>query len=511
VRRTAPAALGLLVALAVAGCGGPSDAPGATRSTAASVPSSGAPASSAPARPTTVPTTRPEVPQRAPGRYGAATSATLEDSVYPDVGDPTVDALHYGLDLRWNRSTRRLVGTATIRFRVARPATKGIPLDLAAELVPSKVRLDGADVTARTEHAGNQLRVGTPITGGVHTLEVTYAGSPVPAVAPSTRGDTDDLGWTTLPDGQVRAMQEPYGAFTWFPVNDQPSDKAFYDIIVNAPAGWTGVSNGRLTSTSRVGRRTVTRWHLAHPTASYLTTIAIGPYHLHTDTGPHGLPISYWLRDADLDVLPVLQKAPQLLAFLEQRLGPLPSDRAGFLVVPRSSGMETQDMITFGVDDLRADDGEEVVHELAHQWYGDAVTPRDWRDVWMSEGMATYLQAEWTVEQGSHPWSGWIASFRDSDQQLRTAYGPPGAYAADQFAQSNVYLPPALMWRTLRAKIGAEAFDRIRRDWIQQNLYTNRDRDELADFWSKESGTDLHAFFTDWLMSATTPKGAATS
>ncbi|MGI9156800.1 MAG: M1 family metallopeptidase [Marmoricola sp.] len=455
---------------------------------------------------TTQPTTQPTAPPRVRSRWGAAASSPLEDSVYPGVGDPTVDALHYGLDLHWNRTSKRLTATASIRFRVARAAPKGFPLDFDRRLRTSHVTLDGADISRHTTHRGEQLLVGAPVTGGLHTLRVSYAGVPGPVEAPTGRADIPGVGWTTLRNGQVRVMQEPYGAFTWYPVNDQPSDKAFYDITVHAPGTWVGVSNGKLVSRHSTGGSTVTSWHLERPASSYLVTVAIGPYHRYRDTGPDQVPITYWVRDADKKVLRVLRKAPAAVGYLEKRLGKAPFRRMGFLLVPQASGMETQDMITLGIDNMRADNGETVVHELAHQWYGDAVTPRDWRDVWMSEGMAMYVEAEWTVDQHIDRWSDWTSQWRSSDQQLRDAYGPPGAYHKDQFAQGNVYYPPALMWRTLRARLGAPMFERLRRGWVQQHLYTNQDRDELADWWSARSGQDLRAFFTTWLMSETTPR-----
>ena len=92
-----------------------------------------------------------------------------------------------------------------------------------------------------------------------------------------------------------------------------------------------------------------------------------------------------------------LQQAPALLDWLEKRLGPYPFDSLGFVLVDSTSGMETQTMITLGRDPSDSDP-EVLVHEMAHQWYGDAVTPSDWRDVWMNEGMATYLQGAWQDE-----------------------------------------------------------------------------------------------------------------
>jgi len=211
------------------------------------------------------------------------------------------------------------------------------------------------------------------------------------------------------------------------------------------------------------------------------------------------------VRPGDRRLLPVVRRAPEAIGWLEDRLGPLPSDRMGFVIVPDASGMETQDMITLGRDSIRRGGDQVVAHELAHQWYGDAVTPSDWRDVWMNEGMATYLQAEWTVTHGQATWDGWETQLRAADDPLRRRYGPPGAYKVDQFAQGNVYFCAALMWRVLHDDLGDAAFARLRRAWIQEHLYSNEDRDRLAAWWSEGSGKDLTDFFTTWLLAKKTP------
>src|SRR4029453_5800994 len=106
------------------------------------------------------------------------------------------------------------------------------------------------------------------------------------------------------------------------------------------------------------------------------------------DTGPHGLPITYWVRPDHAQMLTTLRLTPEILTWLEERLGPYPFDTAGFVIVPDTVGMETQTMITLGPGLPPS----VLAHELAHQWFGDSVTPRTWRDVWLNEGFATYVE-----------------------------------------------------------------------------------------------------------------------
>jgi len=295
-------------------------------------------------------------------------------------------------------------------------------------------------------------------------------------------------------------MQEPYGAFTWYPVNDQPADKAFYDVKVDVPGRWVGISNGRLLARSTKAGRTRTAWRLTHPAASYLVTIAIGPYRRYDDTGPHGLPITYWVRPGDRRLLPVVRQAPEAIGWLEDRLGPLPSDRMGFVIVPDASGMETQDMITLGRESIQHDGGQVVAHELAHQWYGDAVTPSDWRDVWMNEGMATYLaEVNWSADHGAGSRQEILRGFADRASWIRDMWGPPTAYHPESFGEGDVYFIPALMWDTLRQRLGDDEFWSLATRWLQTHRFTSQDHDTLAAWWSKQSGEDLTPVFRAWL------------
>jgi aminopeptidase N len=304
-------------------------------------------------------------------------------------------------------------------------------------------------------------------------------------------------------------MQEPFGAFTWYPANDQPSDKAMYDVRISAPGDWVGVSNGRLAARRSVNGRTVTQWTNQDPMSSYLMTIAIGPYQRRHQTGPRGIPMDYWVPRGRPELVRPLLRTPAALRWLESKLGPYPFDRVGVVVTPSQSAMETQTMITFGAANFRYGSREvrrTMVHELAHHWYGDTVTPSDWRDVWMNEGMATYLEARWVVDQGWTTWRRWQREWRQDDQLWRDLYGPPGDYHRREFAELNVYYCSALMLDELRQKIGTATFNRLVRRWPQAHRNSNQSRASYVDWLEARTGRDdLHSFFRTWLMSKRSP------
>ena len=303
-------------------------------------------------------------------------------------------------------------------------------------------------------------------------------------------------------------MQQPFGAFTWYPVNDHPSDKAYYDVTIDTPKDVVGVFNGRMTRRRSADGRTVTRWHLDSPGASYLTTIAIGNYRRYRDAGPGGLPITYWVERRDRDLLPELRHTPELIRWLERRLGRYPFDRIGAVVVPSRSAMETQTLVTMGakVRGQGRDWVEVLQHEYAHQWYGNTITPNNWKDFWLNEGFAMYLQIRWNVDQGYWRMREWRRFMRWSDQYFRDQYGPPGEYDRRQFASSNVYFCGALMLDRLHAKLGDRLFNKVLREWPQRHSNGNADRGDWIDWLNRVTDRNLRPFVIDWLTSQRTPR-----
>jgi aminopeptidase N len=429
--------------------------------------------------------------------YSAALSDPREDSVYPAVGDPGVDALSYDLDLAWDNRTARLTATETMRFR-ATVAADRVQLDLARQLAVAHVWLDGKAVPFR--HDSKDLVVDRSLDeDSRHILQLTYAGNPEPVIAPTERTDFSTTGWTVARDGTVWTMQEPYGAYSWYAGNDQPSDKAFYDITIHAPPGMVGISNGEMRSRTTTGDGTTTSWHLAEPASSYLVTLAIGRFTATKATGPHGLPITYWTPTGRSGVLRRVRYTPRAIAYLEGLVGRYPFPSLGVLVVPSNSAMETQSTITLG-DNRFTLSRDVIVHELAHQWYGDTITPEDWSDLWMNEGMATYLaEANWSSDHGSDSRTQILRRWSTFAAGLRRQFGPPAHYHPGSFGEGNVYYIPALMWDTLRQRLGDDRFWSLARRWLSTHRFTSQDRHTLVAWWSKASGHDLTPVFEAWL------------
>ena len=432
-----------------------------------------------------------------------ALSSPVEDSLYPDVGDPRVDALHYDLDLAWDPLKERLTASAVVTFRATRTAPR-FQLDLGPGLTVGRLALDGEGVGFARR--GKDLLVRAPIEADErYELTLDYVGSPEPAPAPTTRSDFSTTGFTVTAAGEVWTMQEPYGAYTWYPVNDHPSDKALYDVTVRAPAPWTGISNGRLTELRTDDESTTTSWQLTEPASSYLVTLAIGDYSHASNTAESGLRVDYWTPRGMVMGLDHLHSAAASIDWIETKLGPYPFDSLGLVVTDSQSAMETQTMVTLGNNEYVLSP-QVIAHELVHQWYGDQVSPSDWRDVWLNEGMTMLLQWIYEDEHDIRPLRETVRTARAGDQGLRDEYGPPGAYDPRQFGGSNIYHPPALMWNELRRELGDDEFYRIARSWLEQHASTSVSREQVFAHWEAETGRELSAFFDRWITGRTTPR-----
>jgi aminopeptidase N len=437
------------------------------------------------------------------GEYDAAVSEPVEDSVYPDIGEPDVDALHYGLDLTWDPTGRTLTGAETLTFR-STGDTDQVQLDLEPQLVVSAVQVDGADATFEQQDK-NLLVSGAFAADAQYELTIAYSGRPQPVEAPTTRSDFSTTGFTVTDDGSAWTMQEPYGAYSWYAVNDQPSDKAFYDFTLTVPAPMRGVANGELVSVDRADGNTTSTFHLDSTTSSYLVTVAFGSYRKLDAPPVNGVPITYWFpKGTPKKYVKNLRYTPTALEWVESKLGDYPWSSLGILLVDSNSGMETQTMITLGDTDYTTQK-DTIVHEIVHQWYGDRVTPDDWRDLWMNEGMAMYLQFVWQSDNTGIPMQTILRQAAAYEKQSRSVNGPPAAYDPKTFGEIQVYYGPALMWDEIRRRVGDEKFWAMVKAWPESDADGTVSRDEYLPWVEEQTGADLQDLFDGWLLAEVSP------
>ena len=430
-------------------------------------------------------------------------SPSSGDSVIPARGNGGYDVDHYDIALRWRASSHGIAATTSVRA-TARKDLSAFNLELQG-LTVRDVTVDG--VPAQWSRDGFEMTVTptAPIPDGTpFTTTVTYDGTPT-AYSDKELGR---IGWIATKDGAT-ALSEPYGSETWYPVNDTIHDKATYGISVDVPNGLTAASNGRLVRRDVGAQRTVWHWAENRPMAPYLSTVSIGRYRMFRGRTASGIPLLSFVDSSLGRERHARHEMRRILDFLQRTFGRYPFATSGLIVDRINVGyaLETQTRpVLPGVAP-----GYLMAHELAHQWFGDSVTPKDWRDIWLNEGFATYaewLHDAWRYHKPNTPRSQFRFLYRIYGAKSafwKTPPADPGS--ASKLFASPVYDRGAMALQALREKVGDKAFFTILRRWGAQNAYgsvTTADFKALAE---RVSGRQLDRLFRVWLYLPEKPQG----
>ena len=315
-------------------------------------------------------------------------------------------------------------------------------------------------------------------------------------------------GWVTTRDGAM-VVGEPEGSMTWYPVSDHQTDKATYTFDITVPEGKVAVANG-LPSGDPVTANGWTTWSWDAPDeqASYLTTASVGDYDLRFSQTPGGLPV---IDAVDDNLTPANAAATEaglalqadMIAFLEDTFVPYPFTAYGSIVDDDTVGyaLETQTRPVYS----RAAREFTVVHELAHQWFGNAVSPQRWQDIWLNEGWATYVEWLWSEATGRDSAQAnfdAIMAIPADDEFWDLAIADPGPL--DLFL-GGVYDRGAATLHALRVQIGDDAFFAGTREWLTRYDDSTATTEDFQSVFEEASGQDLGSFFDVWVHTPTKP------
>jgi len=456
-----------------------------------------------------------EAPAAAPGSAPRAGALELGDPYFPGLGNGGYEVEHYDLALDLELDSDALEGVATLRLRALHDLER-FSLDLYGFEVTG-VTLDGAPVSfernapvlgPRGERAQSTellIEPATPLTRDAQfVVAVSYEGEPGARPDPSVPF-LPGTGWQRLESG-VYVMSECIGAAGWFPCNDHPRDKASFAFRVTVEEPYTAAANGLLREVVDHGERRTFVFDAPDPMATYLATLCVAEFAKLEQTGPRGIPVTtYHPPEASEEELEPFRRQPEVLEFLETRFGPYPFVAAGAVVAHEGlpGALECQTLAVYG----RGLPIEVVVHELAHQWYGDCVSPDLWRDMWLNEGFASYSEWLWAEHEGGP---------EAYEREVRSAYrglrdrkvGSPFDPGVASVFSARVYTRGAMVLHGLRREVGDESFFRILRSWGEAHHDGNASTADFTAHAAQVAGRDLTGFFDDWLYAPVTPEVA---
>ena len=449
----------------------------------------------------------------APAAVGGHGSDSGGDPYFPPDGNGGYDVRHYAVDVTYRPATDRLTGSTVLRA-VATEALSSFDLDLV--LTADRVRVDGVDA-AFDQPSAHELRVtpATPLSpGDVVRVRVDYHGRPGSRTAEGMRPGSDL--WFHG-SGETIAMGEPQNGPWWFAADETPADKATFDVTVRVPQGVQAVGNGTLERQRSADGWTTRHWSLTDPVTTYLAFLAVGRFDVRTGTTdglPHVYAVSRLLDDTERDrAFHMLRRTPAVVSWLAQHFGRYPFATTGGVVTGLRApyALETATRPVYPYAGSGAAATELVVHEQAHQWFGDLVSVCRWADVWLNEGFATYAEWLWAAEHGGASVATALRNRYDAhpagDGFWSGRLDDPGPA---QMWDDWVYVRGAMTLAALRNVIGDSDMTTLLHRWAtEQGVSGHGTTDQLHALAEQVSGQDLDGFFTAWLGTAAKPADTA--
>ncbi|MDQ4105344.1 MAG: M1 family metallopeptidase, partial [Actinomycetota bacterium] len=435
----------------------------------------------------------------------------IGDPYFPLKGNGGYDVTGYDIQIRYDPPTDRLEGRTTITARATDHLSR---FNLDLKVSASSVTVDDRPAEIRQNDGELQITPDAPIPAGAPmTVRVDYAGTPTSISGGGTAGDQP---WSRTADGGAIALGEPDSAAWWYPSNDHPSDKATFAVTATVPAGLEAISNGALLG----GPEPVEpgwerwRWQVSEPMTTYLAFVAIGDYDIVRQNTRFGLYLAAYAQGLDpqiaADARASVERTPEITEFLSEIFGPYPFRQLGG-VVPNAPNqgfaLETQTRPVYSpVFFLGGQDIGVVVHELAHQWFGDSVSVRHWRDIWLNEGFATY--AEWLYsERTGGRTAQQMAEQRYASIPADAAFWkiPPGNPGAAGVLDGPVYVRGAMALQALRVEVGDEDFFTALRTWTTERAGGNGSVQDFLAVVERVSGEQVDDVAQTWLFTPSRP------
>ncbi len=431
-----------------------------------------------------------------------------------------IDIKHYVFQLRLTDSNDEIIGTTQVTVNFKQAGILNFRLDLINTSTEKKDKgmvVEGVSISNTTvnyTHENDALIIYLPkssVANETITFTIKYHGIPFDGLR---------IGATKFGDRSFFNENWPNRGRHWLPILDHPSDKATSEFIVTAPAHYKVVSNGLLLEESSLGNNTMlTHWKQSVPVSSWLFVLGVADFAVQYVDDFEGKSIQTWVysKNREAGFYDFKEPTKKVLAFYTKYVGPYAYEKLANIQTPSvNGGMETSSAIFYG-ENLVNGKGDErtkniVVHEIAHQWFGNAVTEATWDDAWLSEGFATFFTLLYYENQyGQAEYNNRIIKAKKAVLDM-TIKMPDFSIIAPRTAEKEAvttgltYQKGAWFLHMLRDKIGEQNFQKGIKSYYKKFYNANATTDEFRMEMEKAAGLDLKIFFKQWLYQPVNPK-----
>ena len=435
-------------------------------------------------------------------KNGSIHMFNLNTNMNPDF--EKYDVRKYKINLILNPDTRLINGKVIIEFEVIENNFQNLILNLNGLQIDSILQGNNNLNFARQQNEVNITLNHSMQTGIIDSISIFYQGIP-------NRGMYFRNG--RYSNRVVYTHNEPFDAQYWIPCKDDPSDKALMDIWITVPQNFIAAGNGILINSLPVGQDEMRyHWRETYPISTYLISVTASDYDIVNDVFAWNLiemPVQYFIYPEDFNRgEAAITNTIEMLSFFSDYIGLYPffTEKYAMVEAPfqEAGAMENQTLTL--MDELIIDNESVIAHELAHQWWGDAVTLESFADIWLNEGFATYFDAlfvehKYGEESFNQRMTSSSSNASSDGSIVYPIYNPPMEYLFG----TAVYHKGAWVLHMLRNELGKDVFKNIIRTYYNDYAYSNASTSEFMNLCENISGRSLSKFFDQWVYAAGMP------
>jgi len=425
----------------------------------------------------------------------------------------SIDIVHYAFDLTLSDNTDEILGKATIQILFKTNDIRQVRLDLINKtekrsgkgMVVESVTCNGIKVEFTHENDALFIKLAEPAEKNkTNSFMIQYKGIPA---------DGLKIGPTKFGDRSFFCENWPNRARHWLPTVDHPYDKATSEFIVTAPTKYKVISNGLLQEESQINKDfKLTHWKQSVPVSCWLFVLGVAEFAVQYVNEFDGKSIQTWVlpKDREAGFNDFANPTKQVLQYYSDYVGPYVYEKLANVQTPSvNGGMETSSAIFYGENLVngKADNRlrNVVIHEIAHQWFGNAVTESTWDDAWLSEGFATYFTLLFLENAYGH--DEYIDGLKKARKTVLDFYKKDSTYSIvdDRTAENGpitnglTYQKGAWVLHMLRERIGHDNFRKGIQSYYKKYMNANASTSDFIEEMEKASNENLKTFFNQWL------------